>query len=216
MTDLAWMKTYIGDEAAVTGHLTAEEFGAYERLRRHFWQHGDLPDDETRLARVTGMEVSRWNEMANAIIPLLAPALAKLMQERSVAEIKRQKKIEAGKIGAAARWDKSGIPGVNSNTNANANSKTIANAMAQPMRNQWPPAPAPDEVRYDERLGTTRVREKELEPSETPYDPPETAELGREFLSRRGVPENQIEEKLTKLMHWRLFPSDISAGGLGR
>ncbi|MGO4841244.1 DUF1376 domain-containing protein, partial [Rhizobiaceae sp. 2RAB30] len=48
------MKTYIGDEAAVTGHLTAEEFGAYERLRRHYWQHGGLPDDEARLTRITG------------------------------------------------------------------------------------------------------------------------------------------------------------------
>jgi uncharacterized protein YdaU (DUF1376 family) len=161
MTDLAWMKTYIGDEAAITSHLTAEEFGAFERLRRHYWQHGHLPNDDERLARITGLEPQRWPTIASAISSLFAKGwrLPRLDSERLDAADKREKKIAAGRKGAAARWGDDG------KTNADANSENMATAMAEPMRNQWPPAPAPapapNEVRRDERLAPTHPHTRE-------------------------------------------------------
>ena len=75
------------------------------------------------------------------------------------------------------------------------------------MLEQCPPAPAPDEVRYEERLVPTRTREE----NEYPLDPPETAEQGRRFLESRGVKPEDMEAKLTKLMAWRLYPSEVAA-----
>jgi uncharacterized protein YdaU (DUF1376 family) len=155
MTDLAWMKTYIGTETAFTGHLTAEEFGAYERLRRHCWQHGGLPDDGARLTRISGIEPERWASIASAIVPLLAEALPRLDSERLEAATKREKKVAAGRKGAEARWFLDGKP------IANANGKPMADAMRMPMENQWPSASALDEERYEEGLAPTRARARE-------------------------------------------------------
>lgn len=139
MTDLAWMKVYIGTETALTGHLTAEEFGAYERLRRHWWQHGSLPDDEARLMRITGIDPGRWQDVANAIGPLMSESIRRLNQERSDATVKREKKVAAGHRGAAARWR------IDGKSNASANSTSMAeplDTMAEPSVCQWPSASA--------------------------------------------------------------------------
>ena len=180
MTDLAWMKTYIGDEAAVTGHLTAEEFGAYERLRRHYWQHGSIPDDDGRLLRITSVEPDRWLSVAAAIVPLLSNHLPNLDQQRADAAVKRERKIAAGRKGAEARWQ------TDSRTNANANGKPIATAMAEPMRNQCPPAPAPDEERSRRKVSAyARVREGEQAMPITQRF--ETKEAAGEWLSAAGA-----------------------------
>lgn len=161
MTDLAWMKVYIGTETAQTSHLTAEEFGAYERLRRHWWQHGSLPDDEPRLMRITGIDAGRWQDVAKAIGPLMSESIRRLDQERSDATVKREKKVAAGHRGAEARWR------IDGKSNASANGTGMAeplDTMAEPSVCQWPSASAsasdkiaPDEK--EERLEPARERE---------------------------------------------------------
>ncbi|TPN45306.1 DUF1376 domain-containing protein [Mesorhizobium sp. B1-1-9] len=161
MTDLAWMKVYIGTETALTAHLTAEEFGAYERLRRHWWQHGSLPDDEPRLMRITGIDAGRWQDVAKAIGPLMSESIRRLDQERSDATVKREKKVAAGHRGAEARWR------IDGKSNGSANGTSMAeplDTMAEPSVCQWPSASAsasdkiaPDEK--EERLVLARERE---------------------------------------------------------
>ncbi|WP_137113644.1 DUF1376 domain-containing protein [Mesorhizobium sp. GR13] len=126
MTDLAWMRTYIGDEAAVTGHLTAEEFGAYERLRRHYWQHGSLPSDAPRMMRITAVDIDRWSSVWEAIGPLL-DHFDRLDLEREDAAAKRERKVMAGRKGAQKRWGDGPANGnTNGITNSNANSSAIS------------------------------------------------------------------------------------------
>lgn len=205
MTDLAWMKTYIGDEAALTGHLTPEEFCAYERMRRHYWQHGSLPDDDDRLIRITGIDVERWPAVREGIRSLFDDGwrLTRLDQERSEASDKRERAIRRSQKAAEARWGKP----ANASSNAASNANRMHQAVPQAMLEQCPPAPAPDEVRYEEGLVPTRTREE----NEYPLDPPETAEQGRRFLESRGVKPQDMEAKLTKLMAWRLYPSEVAA-----
>nr|WP_031198333.1 DUF1376 domain-containing protein [Mesorhizobium sp. L2C054A000] len=139
MTDLAWMKTYIGTETALTAHLTAEEFGAYERLRRHYWQHGSMPSDDARLMRVSGIDPERWEAVAQAIGPLMSEGLQRLDAERSDATVKRERKVAAGKKGAEARWQ------IDGRTDAFANGTAIADAsekMAEPSVCHKPSASA--------------------------------------------------------------------------
>ncbi|ANN59654.1 hypothetical protein A9174_25005 [Mesorhizobium loti NZP2037] len=168
MTDLAWMRVYIGTETALTGHLTAEEFGSYERLRRHWWQHGSLPDDEPRLMRITGIDPGRWQEVAKAIGPLMSESIRRLDQERSEATVKREKKVAAGHRGAEARWRIDGKSNASANAFANGNSVAEPlDTMAEPSVCHWPSASASasDSSALDEkeeRLEPARAKEPNI------------------------------------------------------
>jgi uncharacterized protein YdaU (DUF1376 family) len=59
MTPL-WMPFYIADHLRKTMHLSAAENGAYLHLIMHYWQHGGLPDDDVRLARIARMTTRQW------------------------------------------------------------------------------------------------------------------------------------------------------------
>ncbi|MER9167338.1 YdaU family protein [Mesorhizobium australicum] len=132
MTTLPWMKVYVGDEAALTGHLSAEEFGAYERLRRYYWQHGSPPDDEARLQRITGVEPARWPAVCSAITSLFDAGwrLERVDQERTEAADKRERKVASGKLGALKRWTQNGKPNGTTNgiPNGSANGITMPSA----------------------------------------------------------------------------------------
>ncbi|MBM2711673.1 YdaU family protein [Mesorhizobium caraganae] len=159
MTDLAWMKTYIGDEAAITSHLSAEEFGAFERLRRHYWQHGILPDDDVRLMRITGVDPDRWEAVRSAICSLFDDGwrLPRLDIEREAAAEKREIAIDRARKGADARWRR----------NASSNAPRMLEAMPKAMLEQCPPAPAPapeDSAlgRKEDNLALTHTREPNI------------------------------------------------------
>lgn len=63
-----WMKIMVADELAETAGLTAAEFGAYSRLKMHYWRNkGPLPDDDMRLARLAGMPPQEWEDARHAI-----------------------------------------------------------------------------------------------------------------------------------------------------
>lgn len=125
-----------------------------------------MPDEQGRLSRITGVEPDRWPAVREAIEELVGAALQRLSDQREQAAAKRERKVAAGRKGAQTRWggaeaDSKG----NAVANANANGRTIATAIAEPMRNQWPPAPAPDEERYEEGLVLTRTHAREPIPS---------------------------------------------------
>lgn len=164
MTDLPWMQVYVGTETALTGHLSAEEFGAFERLRRHWWLHGSLPEDNARLMRITGVDPDRWEDVAGTIGPLISEAICKLEEERFDATAKRQKKVAAGRKGAEAKWRPHG------RTISDANGTAVAepsDEMANASFCQWPSASAsPSESsapeRKEENLALPRAREPNL------------------------------------------------------
>lgn len=204
MTELVWMKTYIGTEAALTVDLTAQEFGAYERLRRYYWQHRGLPDDDRRLMRITGVDPDQWEDVRSAICGLFEegwrlPALDALRED---AAEKRERKIAAGRKGAEKRWDGKR----NGSANADANSRTIAEPLAEPMTkpmaepldNQWPSASASDNILYEERLAPTRTHARTRDPDALPI--PENDSIGRDRLREFGMSPRQVEAMLPKLM----------------
>nr|WP_250157285.1 DUF1376 domain-containing protein [Tianweitania aestuarii] len=206
------MKTYIGTETSKTIDLTAEEFGAYERLRRYYWEHQGLPDDDRRLMRITGVDADRWEAVRSAICWLFAEGwrLPDLDAERGAAAEKRERAVIRSQKAAEARW-KSGRGNARSNATSNAKSIPTSNAtsmrsgMPQAMLEQCPSASASDEERYEERLSSTRTRDV----NEYPFDPPESVEQGRSFLERKGVQPEDMDAKLMKLMAFRLYPSEL-------
>lgn len=204
MTDLAWMKTYIGTETAQTGHLTAEEFGAYERLRRHYWQHGMLPDDNTRLMRITGVDVDRWEPVRSAICSLFADGwrLPRLDEERSTAAEKREMAIGRGKKGADARWKK------NASSNALSNASSMQEAMQKAMLEHYPSASASEEVRNEEGVAPTHAHARTRE-----EQPPHIADKVKagQWLDDHGVDPfaPQFNDCVAKMVAGALTWTDV-------
>lgn len=69
VTSLAWMPLYISDTKALRSGLTTLQFGALMALRVHSWNEpipGTLPDDDARLASISGLGVE-WTENADVI-----------------------------------------------------------------------------------------------------------------------------------------------------
>jgi uncharacterized protein YdaU (DUF1376 family) len=55
-----WMPLYIGDYLADTGHLTAQEHGAYLLLLMHQWNHGSIPNNPEILTRIARVHPPHW------------------------------------------------------------------------------------------------------------------------------------------------------------
>lgn len=112
---------YASDFLVDTAEMTNSEVGAYIRLLSHQWVNGGLNSDPNRLANAVGtglLEV--WDDIKHKFElcedgKYRNPKLEKVRQ----AQINyRNKQSEAGKKGAAKRWD--------SNPNSNPNSKKVA------------------------------------------------------------------------------------------
>ena len=55
-----WMPLYVGDYLGDTGHLTTAQHGAYLLLMMHYWRKGELPDDDSQLAKITKLPLRTW------------------------------------------------------------------------------------------------------------------------------------------------------------
>ncbi|PSH68547.1 hypothetical protein CU102_12345 [Phyllobacterium brassicacearum] len=203
MSHLHWMPLYIGDELAETSHLTAEEFGAYISLKMHYWQHGGLPADDNRLARIARAGADRWAFVKDAIQSLFEEdwRLDRLEQQRATAEETHMKRSEAGRKGGRPRRDEK--PG---------NKPSFSEEKAGPKQPQPEPQPyskpnsqsQPDEdwALEEEELASTR---------EVPYPIPASIEAGRALLVRKGISHYRMNDALRRLMAGCLFPCDIES-----
>lgn len=68
-----WMPLYVADYLADTGHLSTEEHGAYLLLIMHYWQHGSLPDDDAKLARICRLSLKKFKSTRSHLEGLFSP-----------------------------------------------------------------------------------------------------------------------------------------------
>lgn len=108
MTAPAWMPLYIADYLADTGHLTTVEHGAYMLLIMHYWQHGGLPADEHKLARITRMSIAEWSASRDTLADLFEEGWkhGRIDKEIAAARETMNKRSAAGRAGASARYGK--------------------------------------------------------------------------------------------------------------
>jgi uncharacterized protein YdaU (DUF1376 family) len=147
-----WTDAYLGD----TAHLTNEEHGVYLRLLMFAWRSPDcaLPDDDKRLAIMTGLSDKKWRAMrpvvsAFWIIGNGAWTQKRLTKERDFVRGKSEKNRDAAK----ARWN--GKPLANKETHdANA----MPAHMPEPCQTDAPtPIPIPNKKEREVNLSRASV-----------------------------------------------------------
>ena len=143
MSNLFWMRMYWADHLVATNHLTAEQFGAYDRLLGRMWVSGDasLPHDLKLLARMSGVHPPNWKRVWGAIAPMFTVEGDRITQqwlrsEWRAAAIKQTKCKASASLGgqttAFNRESKSRGGGQRYNQNRpkplRTNGATVANA----------------------------------------------------------------------------------------
>jgi len=87
---------------ADTGHLSTTEHGAYLLLIMHYWMTGGLPDNDAKLARITGMGQNEWAEAKPTLEALFTAGWRHKRIERELGKARlSEKRAEAGRLGAA-------------------------------------------------------------------------------------------------------------------
>jgi uncharacterized protein YdaU (DUF1376 family) len=107
------MPLYIGDFLADTMHLGATERGIYISLIIHCWQHGSIPRDKRKLARIAACDSRLWWQYRRTVLQFFDVVDASTMQHRRVntelhryAELSNKRKaaakhMHAGKAASA-------------------------------------------------------------------------------------------------------------------
>jgi uncharacterized protein YdaU (DUF1376 family) len=68
MAALPYMPLFVADYLADTADLSTAQHGAYMLLIMNYWQRGGpLPNDDARLAKITGLSARNWGQMRSRI-----------------------------------------------------------------------------------------------------------------------------------------------------
>lgn len=147
-TDI-WMPLYIGDYLADTMSFTTEQHGAYIRMLMACWREQGKPLSGTDedLATITGLPIARWRSCKPKLLAKFQVAEdGSVTHKRASKEIEKagrvsQARSEAGKAGAAKRWQTDGKPMANAMANA---SQIDAQPQSQVTDPSKTPPPDPD------------------------------------------------------------------------
>lgn len=107
-----WMPMYWGDYLRDTGHLNAQEHGAYLMLIAHYWNSGrPLPDDDVLLAKIARVTPPAWKKLRPTIAAFFEIELGmwghkRIEREMIEAGDRKEEAVKKAKAAAAARWNK--------------------------------------------------------------------------------------------------------------
>ena len=107
-----WMPMYWGDYLRDTGHLNAQEHGAYLMLIAHYWSNGrPLPDDDATLAKIARVTLTVWKKIRPTIANFFEVEMGMWMHKRIERELieagdRKDEAVKKARAAAAARWNK--------------------------------------------------------------------------------------------------------------
>lgn len=103
---LPYMPFYWGDYWRDTAHLSDAEHVSYLRLISHYWQHGSLPTEDDRLARIAGRSTVEWMQMRPVISSFFQIDWRHKRVDRDLdrQHLAHEARVKGGKITAAKRW----------------------------------------------------------------------------------------------------------------
>jgi uncharacterized protein YdaU (DUF1376 family) len=103
----AWMPFYTGDFLTDTMHLGATERGIYISLIIHCWQHGSIPRDKRKLARIAACDSRLWHMHELTVLQFFDVVDAFSMQHRRVSkELHRYAELSNKRKAAAVHMHK--------------------------------------------------------------------------------------------------------------
>lgn len=103
------MQLYVADYLGDTRHLTTEQHGAYLLLLMAMWRYGGtLPNDRSKLARITGLSEPRWARIEGDVIEFFVVengvlTHVRVQKELTKANATARQRSESGKKGAKAK-----------------------------------------------------------------------------------------------------------------
>lgn len=104
-----FMQLYVADYLGDTRHLTTEQHGAYLLLLMTMWRSdGRLPNDDKKLARITGCTASRWSRIKDDVLAFFDVDGDDLVHGRVTLELEKAsekaiKRADAGSRGGMAK-----------------------------------------------------------------------------------------------------------------
>jgi uncharacterized protein YdaU (DUF1376 family) len=103
-----WFALYPGDYLKDTMELTTAQHGAYFLLLMHYSTHGELPDDDGRLAAITRVDPEEWKASFSKLMrQFFRPFRGKLRNQKMDAVLaQRARIVERRSAAANARWNK--------------------------------------------------------------------------------------------------------------
>ena len=125
---LPYMPMFWGDYWRDTTHLSDAEHVSYLRLISHYWQHGCLPQEDSRLARIAGRSDVEWSDMKPMLQAFFKQCWTHARIDR---ELQKQKSlhdtnVDRAKKAAATRWNRNQIDTENAGVSPDAPSITQA------------------------------------------------------------------------------------------
>lgn len=99
------MPLYVADYLGDTGHLTTLEHGAYLLLIMHYWQKGELPADDAKLARIAKMTQPQWVKSRDTLADLFQPGWKHKRIDREMHDATEayERRARAGSLGGRAK-----------------------------------------------------------------------------------------------------------------
>jgi uncharacterized protein YdaU (DUF1376 family) len=128
----AYMPFYVGDFLKKTMHLSGVERGCYISLICHCWEHGSIPTDPGKLARICGVRSNLWWQYAPTVLAFFEPDNSvnppTMTHRRVSTELHRyQEKAKHFKEGAEKRSESLAKDFANQNQNQNQEEKKKEN-----------------------------------------------------------------------------------------
>ena len=103
MTAPPFMQMYWSDYFGDTRHLSCEQHGAYLQLLGSMWlAGGKLPNDDRKLAKITGCTASRWAKIRADVMEFFEVEGEFISHKRIVFELKKaqEKSIKRAEVGS--------------------------------------------------------------------------------------------------------------------
>jgi len=119
---LPYMPMFWGDYWRDTTHLSDAEHVSYLRLISHYWQHGGLPQEDSRLARIAGRSNTEWADMKPMLQAFFKQCWTHARIDRELQKQKslQETNVERAKKAAASRWNKNQEDSSSSQQTSNA------------------------------------------------------------------------------------------------
>jgi uncharacterized protein YdaU (DUF1376 family) len=105
MSSPPWFPFYHDNYLADTMRFSTLEHGVYLLLMLHYWREGGLPNDESKLRRITQTTPKEWAQCLPAVSEKFGPNWRhnRIDKELKKANDAYQRRAEAGRLGGSAK-----------------------------------------------------------------------------------------------------------------